>query len=159
MEHGNSIAVLIKTRMVVRVVTQCFITAIKHLLEFHGISLRHFPDTYSATPTTSHTGDGSITKTTIPFGDKIMYKSASITNVENDGVISKSGSDVYYNYMVYLNSLAYAEQFVCRELNRAISLNFPEQYAAGIRLGLRIEVPARQQEITPSKRLEQQQPV
>lgn len=85
--------------------------------------------------------------------------SASITNVENDGVISKSGSDVYYNYMVYLNSLAYAEQFVCRELNRAISLNFPEQYAAGIRLGLRIEVPSRQQEITPSKRLEQQQPV
>ena len=41
-EHGNAIAVLIKTRMVVWVVTQCFVTALKHLLAFMGISLRPF---------------------------------------------------------------------------------------------------------------------
>jgi hypothetical protein len=29
---------------------------------------------------------------------------SSITNVENDGVISKSGSDVYYNYLIYVDS-------------------------------------------------------
>ena len=79
--------------------------------------------------------------------------SASITNVENEGQISKSGSDVYYNYIIYLNSLAYAEQFVCREVNRAIALNFPEQYKSGVRLGFRIEIPSRQQDTTPSQRL------
>ena len=84
---------------------------------------------------------------------------SSITNVENDGVISKSGSDVYYNYMVYLNSLTYPEQFVTRELNRAIRLNFPHAARAGIRLGLDIQVPVRQQDTTPADRLDRQKPV
>lgn len=81
--------------------------------------------------------------------------SASISNVENDGVISKSGSDVYYNYIVYLNSLAAAEHFVCKEINRAIALNFPDKYNSGVRLGFRIEIPSRQQDTTPSERLSQ----
>lgn len=84
---------------------------------------------------------------------------SSITNVENDGVISKSGSDVYYNYVVYLNSLSYAEQFICREINRAIRLNFPEAAAQDIRLGFRIEIPVRQQDTTPSDRIDKTQPV
>ncbi len=78
---------------------------------------------------------------------------SSITNVENDGVISKSGSDVYYNYMVYLSTLSWPEEFVCRDLNRAIRLNFPHAEAEGIRIGFRNEVPMRQQEIAPKDRL------
>lgn len=85
--------------------------------------------------------------------------SSSITNVENDGVISKSGSDVYYNYIVYLNALTYAEQFVCKEINRAIQLNFPHAVEQKIRLGFNIEIPVRQQETTPSDRIDQKQPV
>ena len=85
--------------------------------------------------------------------------SSSISNVENDGVISKSGSDVYYNYIVYLNSLSYAEHFICKEVNRAIKLNFPESYAEGVRLGFRIEIPVRQQDTTPSERIDRQEAV
>lgn len=80
---------------------------------------------------------------------------SSITNVENDGVISKSGSDVYYNYIVYLNTLTYAEQFVCKEINRAIQLNFPRAVKDKIRLGFNIEIPVRQQDTTPSERIDQ----
>ena len=85
--------------------------------------------------------------------------SSSITNVENDGVISKSGSDVYYNYIVYLNALTYAEQFVCKEINRAIQLNFPHAVEQKIRLGFNIEIPVRQQDTTPSDRIDQKSPI
>ena len=78
---------------------------------------------------------------------------SSITNVENDGVISKSGSDVYYNYMVYLSTLSWPEHFICQDINRAIRLNFPRAAAEGIRLGFRNEVPMRQQEVAPKDRL------
>lgn len=84
---------------------------------------------------------------------------SSITNVENDGVISKSGADVYYNYVVYLNALSYPEKFVCREINRAIQLNFPHAVEQNIKLGFRIEVPVKQQETTPSDRITEKQPV
>lgn len=79
---------------------------------------------------------------------------ASITNVENDGVISKSGSDVYYNYMIYSNALTIAEYYVTRDINRAIQLNFPQVAAQNIRLGFRIEIPSKQQETAPAERLE-----
>lgn len=84
---------------------------------------------------------------------------SSITNVENDGVISKSGADVYYNYVVYLNALSYPEKFVCREINRAIQLNFPHAVEQNIKLGFRIEVPVKQQDTTPSDRITEKQPV
>lgn len=80
--------------------------------------------------------------------------SASITNVESDGVISKSGSDVYYNYMIYSNALTIAEYYVTRDINRAIRLNFPRAAAENIRLGFRIEIPSKQQETAPSERME-----
>lgn len=79
---------------------------------------------------------------------------ASISNVENDGVISKSGSDVYYNYMIYQNSLVIDEYIVCRDLNRAIRLNFPHAKQQGIYLGFQMDIPAKQQETTPSDRLQ-----
>lgn len=81
--------------------------------------------------------------------------SSSITNVENDGVISKSGSDVYYNYVIYLASLTYDELFVCRDINRAIALNFPDDAASGVKLGFWIDIPDKMQEISPANRLPQ----
>lgn len=85
--------------------------------------------------------------------------SSSITNVENDGVISKSGSDVYYNYIVYLNTLVFPEYFVCKEINRAIQMNFPYAKEQGIKLGFHLEIPSRQNEVSPQDRMSAQQPV
>jgi hypothetical protein len=78
--------------------------------------------------------------------------SSSITNVEQDGVTSKSGSDVYYNYLIYVNTLTEPQRFVTREINRAIQLNFPAAWRNGIRLGFWIDIPAKLQETTPSAR-------
>ena len=77
---------------------------------------------------------------------------SSITNVENDGVISKSGSDVYYNYLIYVTSLTLDEYFILKEINRAIHLNFPEAKKQGIKLGFWIDIPAKLQDTTPSER-------
>ena len=84
---------------------------------------------------------------------------SSITNVENDGVISKSGSDVYYNYIIYVQTLVFPEYFVCKEINRAIQMNFPHAKAQGIKLGFNIEIPSRQQEISEKNRLQNQPPL
>jgi hypothetical protein len=78
--------------------------------------------------------------------------SSSITNVEQDGVISKSGSDVYYNYLIYVHTLTHPERFVTREINRAIQLNFPAAWREGVRLGFWIDIPARLQETAPADR-------
>ncbi len=81
--------------------------------------------------------------------------SSSITNVENDGVISKSGSDVYYNYLIYVNTLTRPTDFICKEINRAIALNFPAAAAEGIKLGFWIDIPAKLQDTTPADRPQQ----
>ena len=78
--------------------------------------------------------------------------SPSITNVEKEGIMSKSGSDVYYNYLIYVASLTLDEYFVLKEINRAIRLNFPEAKKQGIRLGFWIDIPAKLQDTTPSDR-------
>ena len=77
---------------------------------------------------------------------------SSITNVENEGVISKSGSEVYYNYLIYVASLTLDEYFILKEINRAIYLNFPEAKKQGIKLGFWIDIPAKLQDTTPSDR-------
>jgi hypothetical protein len=81
--------------------------------------------------------------------------SSSITNVEQDGMISKSGSDVYYNYLIYVHTLTPPERFVTREINRAIQLNFPDAWRRGVRLGFWIDIPAKLQETAPADRLNQ----
>ena len=81
----------------------------------------------------------------------------SISNVSNQGVISKSGSDAYYNYLIYLNGLTIPESVVCSALNYAIKLNFPAKYATGIRIGFYRPTIAKQQDITPENRLQNQQ--
>jgi len=77
---------------------------------------------------------------------------SSITNVEQDGVISKSGSEVYYNYLIYIASLTLDEYFILKEINRAIHLNFPEAKKQGIKLGFWIDIPAKLQDTTPADR-------
>lgn len=77
---------------------------------------------------------------------------SSISNVEADGLISKSGSDVFYNFMIYAIALTIPEHHVTKDLNRAIRMNFPRVKEQGIKLGLQIDVPAKQQETTPADR-------
>lgn len=81
----------------------------------------------------------------------------SISNVSKEGVISKSGSDAYYNYLIYLNGLTIPESVVCADLNYAIKLNFPAKYAAGVRIGFYRPTIAKQQDVTPENRLQNQQ--
>ncbi len=81
----------------------------------------------------------------------------SISNVSKEGVISKSGSDAYYNYLIYLNGLTIPESVVCADLNYAIKLNFPQKYADGVRIGFYRPTIAKQQDVTPENRLQNQQ--
>ena len=82
---------------------------------------------------------------------------SSISNISKDGVISKSGSDAYYNYILYLYAnLPTAERICCSALNEAISINFPALYKQGYRIGLYTEVPQRQEDIAPKDRLQNQ---
>jgi hypothetical protein len=77
---------------------------------------------------------------------------SSITNVENDGVISKSGSDVYYNYLIYVASLTWDEYFILKDMNNYIRLNFPKHWKEGVRMGFWIDIPAKLQETSPADR-------
>lgn len=90
--------------------------------------------------------------------DEVMLSSkgldSSISNVSKDGIVSKSGSDAYYNYMIYLNGLTIPETVVCRDVNYALRLNFPDRYASGIRIGFYRPAIARQQDVTPENRIE-----
>lgn len=81
---------------------------------------------------------------------------SSISNVSADGTISKSGSDAYYNYVIYLTQQAIPEDVVCRDVNYAIKLNFPEKYAQGIRLGFYRPTVQRQEDVSPSNRIANQ---
>ena len=76
----------------------------------------------------------------------------SISGIDGEGSISNSGSEVYYNYLIYLSSLVWDEYFVMRDLNRALHLNFPELKAQHIKFGFWIDIPAKLQETTPSAR-------
>lgn len=82
---------------------------------------------------------------------------SSISAVSKDGVISKSGSDAYYNYLIYIMSLT-SEDEVCSEpFNMALRLNFPHLWKKGFRIGFYREVPQRQEDVPPSDRLNRQQ--
>lgn len=81
---------------------------------------------------------------------------SSISNVSSDGVISKSGADSYYNYIIYLTQQAIPESIVCSEINHAIRLNFPQEWAQGIRLGFYRPNVQHQDEVSPADRLSNQ---
>lgn len=81
----------------------------------------------------------------------------SISAVSKDGVISKSGSDSYYNYLIYIMSLTPEDEICAEPFNIALKLNFPELYKQGYRIGFYREVPQRQEDISPKDRLNNQQ--
>lgn len=93
--------------------------------------------------------------------DEVLLSSvgldSSISSVSKEGVISKSGADAYYNYLIYLMQLAPEDEIVCEPFNQAIRINFPDLYAQGYRIGFYREVPARQEDVSPSNRLNAQQ--
>ncbi len=82
---------------------------------------------------------------------------AAISAVSKDGIISKSGSDSYYNYLIYIMSLTPEDEICAEPLNLALQVNFPHLYDQGYRIGFYREVPARQEDVSPKDRLNQQQ--
>ena len=80
----------------------------------------------------------------------------SISNITSDGTISKSGADAYYNYIIYLTQQSIPEEVVCADLNRAISINFPEKYRQGVRIGFHRPTVQRQEDVAPSNRMSNQ---
>jgi hypothetical protein len=82
---------------------------------------------------------------------------SSLSSISKDGVISKSGADVFYNYLIYLMSLTPDDDICCEPFNMAIKVNFPELYKKGYRLGFYRETPTRQEETAPKDRITQQQ--
>ena len=82
---------------------------------------------------------------------------AAISAVDKEGVISKSGSDAYYNYLIYIMSLSPEDEICAEPLNMAMRVNFPDLYAQGYRIGFYREVPQRQEDVAPKDRLNQQQ--
>lgn len=79
----------------------------------------------------------------------------SISNITKDGVISKSGADLYYNYIIYLfMNLPIAEEICMKPFNDMIRINYPQLYKAGWRRGLYNEVPKRQEDTPSGDRLQ-----
>ena len=93
--------------------------------------------------------------------DEVLLSSvgldSSISSVSKDGVISKSGADAYYNYLIYILSLTSEDEICSEPFNQAIAINFPHLYDQGYRVGFYREVPARQEDVSPKDRLNQQQ--
>ncbi|WP_289054170.1 hypothetical protein [Carboxylicivirga marina] len=93
-------------------------------------------------------------------GDEVVVSAlgmdASISNISKDGVISKSGSDLYYNYIIYLNNLTIPEGICMQPFNQALRINFPNLYKAGYRIGLYRNIPSKQEEVAPNDRLDKQ---
>lgn len=80
----------------------------------------------------------------------------SISNVSKDGIFD-SGSAVYYAYLVYLDTLCFPEDIVCRDLNTALAINFPELQRDNVKIGLYHRKPERQSEVPPEKRMDSNQ--
>ncbi len=68
-------------------------------------------------------------------------------------MISKSGSDAYYNYLLYLLQLPAPEKICCDAINMAVRANFPHLWRQGYMVGFYRPVPARQQEVSPDDRI------
>lgn len=77
---------------------------------------------------------------------------SSISNVDGSGIISKSGSEAWYSYLLYVMTLTLDEYFILKEINRAININFPHAKKEGIKLGFWIDIPAKLQDTTVNER-------
>lgn len=82
---------------------------------------------------------------------------SSISSISKDGVISKSGADVYYNFLIYLMTLTPDDEKCTEAFNMAIKINFPKLYKEGYRIGFYRQTPSRQEEVSPKDRMENQE--
>lgn len=82
---------------------------------------------------------------------------SSISAVSKPGMISKSGSDAYYNLIIYLLNLTADDEKCAEPFNIALQLNFPDLYKKGYRFGFYREIPSRQEEVSTDNRLNNQQ--
>ena len=82
---------------------------------------------------------------------------SSISAVSKPGVISKSGSDAYYNLIIYLLMLTPDDQKCAEPFNIALQVNFPDIYKEGYRFGYYREIPSRQEEVSKDNRLNEQE--
>ena len=68
--------------------------------------------------------------------DEVLLSSvgldSSISSVSKDGVISKSGADAYYNYLIYIMSLTSEDEICSEPFNMAIQINFPHLLQPGV---------------------------
>jgi hypothetical protein len=76
----------------------------------------------------------------------------SISNVSKEGIFQSSGSEAYYNYLIYLNSLFYAEDFITQDINLALQINFPYLRKERIKLGFFRNIPDKQEDVPPKDR-------
>lgn len=76
----------------------------------------------------------------------------AISNVGSEGLYTNSGSQVYYNYLVYMSTLNYAEEFCTADINLALRLNFPELEKDDVKLGFYRQVPQRLESTNPEQR-------
>lgn len=92
--------------------------------------------------------------------DEVLLSStgmdSSITAVAKPGMISKSGSDTLYNYILYVLTLTGDDEICSEPFNRAIKINFPELYRQGYRIGYYRQLPEKQEETTPEDRIQNQ---
>lgn len=92
--------------------------------------------------------------------DEIMTSSIgmspSITGIVQPGNLSSSGSDAYYQIILYMSLLSPDDELCSRPFNDMLRINFPDLYSNGYRLGYYREMPSRQSEITPDDRIQNQ---
>lgn len=79
----------------------------------------------------------------------------AISNVTNDGIFN-SGSEIYYNYLLYLDVQRYAEEFVCQDINTQLWVNFPELVRERVKGGFYRFAPERQADTSPQNRMQNQ---
>lgn len=78
----------------------------------------------------------------------------SISNLTNEGLFGGSGSEAYYNYLIYLNQLTYAEDYITKDINTALDINFPKLRKQRLKLGFYRNIPQRQEELKPIERMD-----
>lgn len=79
---------------------------------------------------------------------------SAVSNLTKEGIISVSGSDLYYNYLIYLHNLSVAEEICTEPFNMALRVNFPAAHKAGARVGFYRDVPQKQEEVAPADRVQ-----
>lgn len=108
------------------------------------------------------TNYGDFIKSIIDFDKRAMQVilagkglDPAISNVGNEGIFN-SGSQVYYAYLVYLDSLHLAEEICTEDLRYAAWLNFPELEKNNVQVGFSRMAPPRQQNTEPQQRMDKQ---